>query len=121
MEEYKAFNKAMKEFSRNMAQAYPQIPELKLMIIVYKIFKTISKKKPQRFFMEITKDCQEAIMNKDEQAMFATTVVVTDPNLLKLQDAVYRNWTTFTPEDKEAIWQHLQVLVILARKCPQKN
>jgi hypothetical protein len=117
MDEYKNFNKALKVFIRSTIESFPDLIEFKIALVVYKMLKTINKKKPFKLTFKIIEPHQEAILNKDEAYFMTNRVDFVDPQLQPIFKAVEKSWCTFSPENKEAIWQHLQVLVLLGRKC----
>lgn len=117
MEEYIAFNKALKFFIRCSIESFPHMKELKMLLVTYKTLKTISKKKPCKIFLQIlTEDFHKAIMDKDE-SFFMTHQVECQDIIGYLKNAVHREWSLMSEEDKDKIWQHLQVLLILSKKA----
>ena len=120
MDAYIEFNKAMKTFLRCSIEAYPEIKEFKLCLTMYKLFKTMNKKKPCQYFLSTTKGYHDAIMAKDE-AFFSTQDIQYNDFLQDIVVRIKTEWDNFTPESKDAFWQHLQVMVILSNKCVEKK
>lgn len=116
VDQYKNFNKALKMFIRSLIQAYPDFPEFKLFHTAYKMIKTVSKKQPYKIFMRMTESCQDKILAKDEAYFFATTLEVPESMLAKVYFNSGKKWLEFDQETKDAIWNHLIVLVGMARK-----
>jgi hypothetical protein len=116
-DEFKSFNKALKVFIRSTIESFPDLVEFKIALVVYKMLKTINKKKPFRLTFKIIENHQEQILNKDEEYFMTHQVDFIDPRLQPIFKTIEKSWHTFTPQDKEALWQHLQVLVLLGRRC----
>ena len=118
-DQYKTFNKALKTFIRSLIAAYPDFPEFKLFHTAYKMIKTISKKQPYKIFQKISENCQDRILAKDEPFFFNTTLDVQDSMLSRVYTRSGQKWREFDTETKDAIWDHLKLLVILAQKIQQ--
>lgn len=116
MDNYIAFNKALKTFLRETSYAFPHIKEIKLSIALYKMLKTINKKRPCRFFTSVVEKCQEPILSKDEEFFYKTDIECPEP-LKGLFAVVQREWFSLSPEQKDVFWRHLILLVLLSRKC----
>ena len=116
-DEFKTFNKALKVFIRSTIESFPDLVEFKIALVVYKMLKTINKKKPFRLTFKIIENHQEQILNKDEMYFKTHQIDFIDSRLMPIFKAIEKSWDSFTPKDKEALWQHLQVLVLLGRKC----
>jgi hypothetical protein len=116
MDEYKRFNTALKEFITCTIEAFPHIKELSMLETAYKFFKAVGKKNPCKVFQSITSSCQHAIMSKDIEYFMENSVEY--PDIMNgLSSVITREWQTLKPEEKDAVFQHLQVLVILSNKC----
>lgn len=116
LEDYIRFNKSLKEFIRALAETYPKVIEYKLLLLSYKTVKTVSKKKPCSIFISLTENCQEAILAKNEDYFHNNPVEC--PEILRgAIAAIKEGWKMMTEENKDSIWQHMQVLVLLSRKC----
>ena len=50
---YKDFNKTLKIFFKSLIIVFPNVSELKTMLGLYKVMKTISKKAPKKYFKEL--------------------------------------------------------------------
>jgi hypothetical protein len=116
MDEYKRFNTALKEFISCTINAFPHIKELSMLEAAYKICQAVGKKNPCKVFESITSNCQNAIMQKDEQFFMENTLEYPDV-ISGLSAVVRREWETLKSEEKDAVFQHMQVLVILSKKC----
>lgn len=117
LEDYIRFNKSLKEFIRALSASYPKVVEYKLLLLTYKTVKTVSKKKPCSIFISLTNEnCQEAILAKNEDYFHNNPVEC--PEMLRgAMAAIKEGWNSMTQENKDVIWQHMQVLVLLSRKC----
>lgn len=116
MDPYISFNKALKEFIKCSIERFPHVKELKMMLMSYKMLKTLSKKRPCKLFKSITHDCQDSIMNKDE-SYFLQYGCDSSSIADTFNATIHKEWDQMTDDDKNAIWQHLQVLVLLSHKC----
>lgn len=117
MEDYVAFNKAFKNFIRCSIDAFPDMKELRIVLITYKMLKTISTKQPCKLFSTMTAACQDAIFMKDEKYFMQNGVRCPEATLNSLSPAIQHKWMSLDDDNKETIWQHLQVLVALSKKC----
>lgn len=116
-EEYIAFNKALKNFIKCSMESFPDVIELKLLFATYKMMKTINKKKPYRFFHSMTEHCQDAILAKDEDYFTNNGIDCYDQTVLNVINVAKGRWDKLDQDSKNAVWAHLQVLVLLSRKC----
>lgn len=88
-----------------------------------KIFSSINPKQNAQFFLEhVNKPYEDNIRRKDE-AFFLDhqydAVTKDAQDNLNLVNLLKNIWSELSPENKEAIWAHLNVLVTLANKCAE--
>ena len=117
MEDYVTFNKAFKNFIRCSIEAFPDMKELKIVLITYKMLKTLSKKQPCKLFTTMTSSCHDAIFMKDENYFMMNGVNCPEATLSSMSPAIQKKWMSLDNANKDIIWQHLQVLVALSKKC----
>lgn len=115
---YKDFNRAVKGFLRDLMARFPGVPEFKLAFVSYKLLKTLGRKRPVGIFDRLIVGDEGAarVMAKDE-AYFARPDIDADDVLAGLRAAAAREWSGLEPESKDAVWRHLQVMTVLARKA----
>lgn len=116
---FKAFNKALKDFIRCTMDSFPQYVELKLLLATYKMLKTINKKRPCRLFQNMTENCQDHILSKDEAFFQENGIQCPDASVQSVMQTMNNVWSQLDEQNKDAVWQHLQKLVLLSKKCPK--
>jgi hypothetical protein len=113
-ERFKAFNHAIKTFLRELMTRFPDIPELKLTFAGYKVLKTVNKKSPCTVFMRlITEEGVPFVLKKDDSYFMRPNLDI-DPCLRGIAIAATREWSKLEPVSKEAIWQHMSLMCLLA-------
>jgi hypothetical protein len=115
---YKDFNRAVKGFLRDLIARFPGVSEFKLVFVSYKLLKTVGRKKPMAVFDRIFQGDEAAarVMAKDETYFMRTDLDVDDV-LSGLRQAAAREWGALEQESKDAVWRHLQVMVVLSHKA----
>jgi len=116
---YKRFNKHFKEFIRELMKTYPHVTEYKVMLAGYKITKTISKKLPFKIWTDvINEDMRVVIVNKDPSKILDPNFNVSEYEYVI--NMMRREWPNMNTHSQEMVWQHMNVLMILADDCPCK-
>lgn len=115
MDPYKVFNKTSKEFIKDLIKSYPDVKNLKLIYLAFKVCKKMSKKAPCKFFDTIIQPYKTQILNKDDSFINRE-----DFNVIFLSNIknVVKN---ISEENKEHIWTYLHLLIKLMEQCDTKN
>lgn len=117
---YKRFNKNTKMFLKELMRSFPHIKEFHFVYAAYKLVKTFGKKIVQRYsnesfgepFAEHIRTCNEAFFMSEafqlppEYRFYSEYI----PSFQKL-------WASLDTSNKDAIWQHLNALLILNQDC----
>lgn len=120
---YRDFNSATKYFLRDLIAAYPNIKEFKTLHMIYKLTKSINKKMPQKYLRDLLLDrYRSEILAEDESIFDIASLNDYDlpmPVRLLVNDLtnIKEIWMSLEKNDKDAIWKHLKVLIILSNKC----
>lgn len=117
---YKKFNKSVKEFLKELMKGFPAIKELKFVYAGYKLVKSFGKKLVQRYWDEAVGTPYGVHIREKSDAFFM------DPNFaLPKGYQFYSNyipvfqslWSSLDENNKNAIWNHLQVILYLNQEC----
>jgi hypothetical protein len=116
MEAFKEFNHALKTFLRDLVARFPHVPELRLVLVSYKLLKTLGARRPIQVFDRMVggEVGAQRVLERDE-AYFTRADLDVDDVLSGFCAAVAREWRAIDADSKDAIWRHMQVLVVLAR------
>lgn len=115
---YKEFNHALKFFMRELMKVFPDVGDLKMLFSLYKMMKTISRKKPQRYFQDLLDGHQSELLSKNVD--YFLSIQPADATLRKIMGPLKHAYASIDDENKEVIWQHMIALYFLSCKCEQK-
>lgn len=118
MDPYKEFNHALKFFMRELMKVFPDVSELKLMFGMYKMMKTLGRKRPQKYFQELVQDHYKELLARD--ATYFLSMDPVDPTLKKIIVPLKGGYERLDAENQDAIWQHMTALYFLSSKCEGK-
>lgn len=113
---YKEFNHTLKTFIREMIYRFPEVNELKLILGLYKMMKTINKKSPQKYFhMLIAEKHSNDIIKKNYEYFLSEEF--DDKEISYLLKPMKEKFKTITDEEKEIIWKHMIILLACNKNC----
>ena len=114
---FKAFNKAIKTLIRELISTYPDIPELKLGLLYYKMSKTLSYKRPQRMFNTlIAVPFYDHIINNNFEYILKQDIPMEDVEA-GYTDRLKMFYSSIDDTNKEIVRNHLLCLLALNKKC----
>lgn len=117
---FKEFNKATKEFIKELIVNFPHFESLKLMLNFFTISKKLNKKLPHKLFNKyLVKPYHTQLMNKDNDYFTSDKFTFSFWNTFVDQAKVI--WADLSHENREAIWKHIHVLIALNKKCLQQR
>lgn len=99
----------MDEFLSELTQTFPQNADLRATRTKFNMFKKTTPSMALDEFRDCIKGCKEMIMNKDD-----SFIVGDDPDPLVKEYGLKSMWSSVTDDTKNAIWLHLQQLVIIS-------
>lgn len=119
------FNKKLMDFAEDVnklrasgkADDVPQLDMLKPSISLAAQF---DPKKPHIIFKEHVADKYSKYINERDEAFFLTHEYADDVDEkvgLNIVEMIKGIWKNLETEDKDAIWGHLQILLLLSKKC----
>lgn len=117
---YTEFNKAFKGFIKDLSRSYPDVPEFKMMLGGYKVVKTLNKKYVSQLFKSTINPYVKNIMERDASFFINPGFTLSDEYSIvyKAMVPVFVNlWTKSDEVNREAVWNHLQYLILLSNKC----
>jgi len=115
---YKEFNKYSKNFIRELIKNFDHISEFKIMFGLYKILKTFNKKLPYKYFnLYIAIDFKSHIVTRDES--FFMSDGFKPRAYTEFVDIIKREWVLLDNANKNALWDHLNLLIYLSDKCSE--
>lgn len=118
---YECFNSKLEEFIKDLTSTFPQFNDLKVLKTGIQLAKTMDVKAPQRMFNQyMSEDYAQKVLNKDEGFFLAEDynhIAANEGIDVDIIPQIKKLWGSLEPQDKDAIWKYLQVLVLLNRKC----
>jgi len=119
------FNQKATEFMNDLINSYPEIEQFKSFKASFTLLKNISETTPIKYFKHyFLVKYGDHIKNKNEQ-FFLNNEYGQDMQLTTNHSNEYwtdfinqlkNMWGTMSPENKDAIWNYLSILVIFAEK-----
>jgi len=118
------FNTKLISFFNDLAETYPEERDIRMAKEAIEGAKKINPKLIHDMFYEhVTKPLHDDILAENEANVMAyiQTVVKTQFNdMLSALAIIDKHWPAMSDGNRDAIWKHLKVLVLLADKVGQK-
>jgi hypothetical protein len=112
MDNVKRFNKCAKQLYGDLLKMYPDETILVLANTAFKMFKNFDKAGPcQYYYNEFVSKYRKELEVRDEG--FFTSGSIQFPYFAAASERLKALWNTLSVDDKEAIWDHLNVLLYL--------
>jgi len=116
----KTFSKQLLNLNKTLSKRFPENKELSLGVTAIEtiIYNNNSKKLAEMFVLYVYK-YKDDVMNKNEQFLLDKDYLENDTKTkenINIIDNLKKNWQMLNNEEKEPIWQYLQVLMVLIEK-----
>jgi hypothetical protein len=117
------FNQKVTEFMRDLIIAYPEIEHFKSLKALFTLVKNVAEDKPVQIFKTyIVRQYREHIMSRDENFFLNFDDYHKDIEVITQQPQYWNDfilqlkgmWTTMSADNKEAIWNYMSLLVLIA-------
>lgn len=119
------FNKATSVFLKALLLMQPTILEFKLIRIGFKVIKKLNAKLPLALWRATVEDPYESYIISRDDSFFVNAAfeAPNDYSLLyrKMVPMLVDVWIRSSDNDKNTVWEHLQRLLNLSKKCRQHN
>ena len=117
---FKTFSKQLLNLNKTLSKRFPENKELSLGVTAIEtiIYNNNSKKLAEMFVLYVYK-YKDDVMNKNEQFLLDKDYLENDNKTkenINIIDNLKKNWKMLKNEEKEPIWQYLQVLMVLIEK-----
>lgn len=113
---YKDFYKYMKTFLKELIAAFPHIGEIKIILASCTISKKLNKKLPHKLFNKyIAAHYEKQIVERDEDYFLSDEFKFSFWETI--EKVIKRELKSLDDVNKRVIWDHLQCLIVLNRKC----
>ena len=113
---YKDFNKYMKSFLKELIVVFPNIGEIKIILASCTISKKLNKKLPHKLFNKyIACNYEQHIVDKNELYFLSDEFKFSSWEAI--EKMIKRELRSLDDANKKVVWDHLQCLVVLNRKC----
>lgn len=123
MDPYVLFNRKLSDFISDLKvvkseiSASTDIPDLDLMRTGINFASTLDVTNPHRVFnKQVAIPYEARILQKDENFFMNESYAHADIDF-DIIDVIKKAWSSITAQNKTAIWQHLQILLLLNRRC----
>ena len=114
------FDRSLLDFINALAPLIGHLPLHGAVAASVKLLSRVDEGRNAEFFDRyVARKYEAKILARDESFLLAEPFAESeDGEIVQLLKAT---WRTLTPEEKDAIWQHMQVLIVLCRGCrPQQ-
>lgn len=114
---YELFNRKLEDFVDDLRPVIGHLPEYMLVSSGIKWLSQYDAHKNQQLFdMYVLSQYEDHIVKRDEQFFLTSdNYGYTDMNVVQLLKSVWSS--SLTTNDKNAVWDHMQVLTLLSRRC----
>ena len=109
------FNRKLIDFLADLRPVIGTLPEYSLALASAKMIAAADVRQNQIMFDSfVAAPFEEKITTRDESFFMKE---YTDPTNVGMVQLLKAAWSTMQPSDHDAVWSHLQVLVVLNRRC----
>jgi hypothetical protein len=115
---YKEFNRTVKTFLREMIQVFPEVRELRMALMLYKLMKTISVKRPQKIFNELIAANHSKDIIDGNFDVFLTDNF-TYPEAHDVCEGLKKAFKEVDDSNRKVIHDYLLALLACNKKCLQ--
>ena len=116
MDYHLIFNERFQDYLNDLKRVFPSMSEMVVYETMFHAMATLDKTMPLKLFYDkVGKDYDKMIMEKNEQFFLTTDFSkIEDGHLIQfLKD----KWQTLNDTNKNAIWDHLRLLMTIAKKA----
>jgi uracil DNA glycosylase len=118
---YKAFNGAFKNLLKDLKRARPEAQEVKMMYVGYKLAKTFNMKCICNTWYEAFQEPYYEYLRRHDSSFATAPDFVLPPSIspiyAALTPAIVAQWTHLTAADKDMVWMHIDVLIVLCTRA----
>jgi len=118
------FNSKLIGFFEDLAETFPEEKDIKSALEMLQFAKKSTPTMILAMFVEyVQRPLHHAIMKEDENAIieFARASITTQFNEISPALMIFdKHWATLSDANRQAIWKHLKVLVLLAERASKK-
>ena len=118
------FNSKLIGFFEDLAETFPEEKDIKSALEMLQFAKKSTPTMILAMFVEyVQKPLHDSIMKEDETAIieFARASIVSQFNEISPALMIFdKHWATLSDANRQAIWKHLKVLVLLAERASKK-
>ena len=115
------FNSKLIGFFEDLAETFPEEKDIKSALEMLQFAKKSTPTMILAMFVEyVQKPLHESIMKEDETAIiqFARASITSQFNEISPALMIFdKHWATLSDANRQAIWKHLKVLVLLAERA----
>lgn len=115
------FNRKLFDMLEDLASSFPTVPEFGIAVSpTARMFMNLDPSKAQKMFHEyVGTPFEKHIVARDEAFLLSQNhehfgVAASSGDIIRMIKGV---WMEASVEDKDAIWKHLHVLIVLSRRC----
>jgi hypothetical protein len=118
------FNSKLIGFFEDLAETFPEEKDIKSALEMLQFAKKSTPTMILSMFVEyVQKPLHDSIMKEDENAIieFARASITSQFNEISPALMIFdKHWATLSDANRQAIWKHLKVLVLLAERASKK-
>lgn len=115
------FNEKLLGFFRDLSETYPEEKEIRMALEAIEGAKKVNPRLILDLFMEyVGKPLHDDILNEDETKVIAFANASINSQFNEMSPALLifdKHWPEMSDSNRQAIWNHLKVLVLLADKA----
>lgn len=113
------FNRKLTEFLDDLeAIGIDRLPDYALFKTSTSLLMTVDKRRPAAMFCDyIATPYEQYIVARDDKFFLADSFTHPHGGNTSIVDMIKQMWATLQPANQDAIWSHLQVLTVLAKRA----
>lgn len=117
---YELFNRKLADFVEDLAPLMQHMPDYQMLSATASLLSSMQPRKCQEYFdMYVAAWFEKQILERDEHFFLArdypdAQTTCQDLGIVPMLKSV---WASLSQPDRDAVWAHLKVLVLLNRRC----
>lgn len=118
----KHFNKTLKNLLKELKKNYPDVTEFSKSYDLFVVLKKVNPGKAHRIFLKNLEQYELHIINREDHFFLERQYALKQSNIFdfdSLISLIKNIWTNSTAESKNALWEHITLLLALAKQCRQ--
>lgn len=111
---YVLFNKAFKNFIRDLSSRFPEASEFKMMLLLYKVLKSLNPRSVHRYWYSAIGPYYSDLSTHDMNFLTSMNIPVGFESYSSMLPSFRAYLSLMSPCDLQTFWRHIDVLLSLS-------